>query len=489
LRPVQVVSLDVGSWPSLAWLAVCEPGADAVTVYVGRGVEVDEDWLCEGVWDGAFEEGGFDRTDLVFGSGVRRRSSAVDFVSSGTTMDRLHSVETGGRTHVSNSLSCLLSFVRGSLEPAFVRYPAIFRSIVLGLDRYERTVTTDAGPVQLTYFHNLRWDGAKLVEVPKPAPTRDFGEYERYRSFLSSTMSSIVANARTARRRRPLELITTLSSGYDSPTAAVIAQEAGCTDAVGFDRARGGDEDSGAPVAQALGLRFHAVETSAWRSVPMAALPFLAAISAFGSSVSYRAAEPLLRGRLVFTGYHGDKMWGPKHEELGPDLVRVDGSGNDLTEYRLWAGFINCPVPFWGAHQIADVHATGWGRDMGRWKVKGWYSRPICRRIVEGAGVPRDAFGTAKRATAQRLLDGDEFLTPDMRHDYATWLGSRPRGYFEGADVPVAGLVDRIHEGGAGPALARYVPHWAVARAKEHYPDPRPGPSAAGPDRSQLPSR
>jgi len=62
------------SWPPLAWLARYRPGSEVVDVAHGARVETTPEWFCEAVWDAAYEDGGFDRTDLVFGSGGRVRN-------------------------------------------------------------------------------------------------------------------------------------------------------------------------------------------------------------------------------------------------------------------------------------------------------------------------------------------------------------------------------------------------------------------------------
>ena len=144
----------------------------------------------------------------------------------------------------------------------------------------------------------------------------------------------------------------------------------------------------------------------------MAAVPFLAAITSFGSSVPFKGAEDLMAGRVVFTGFHGDKVWDTRTHTLGPDIVRGDASGTDLSEYRLWVGFVNCAVPFLGVRQIKEIHAISTSPDLATWDVKGGYSRPVCRRIVEESGVPRDMFGVEKKATAQFILGPESFLTP-----------------------------------------------------------------------------
>lgn len=501
----------MASWPPLAWLATCIPASDEVTVFVGRDVEVDDDWVCEGVWDAPFAAGDFDRTDLVFGSGVHVRGDSVVFVSSGTTLDRLHALDGGDQVYVSNSLPGLLSVANGSLDPSCIRYRQISRSIMRGLDEYTRDVPTTAGTVRLTYFHNLRWDGRFLCDQAKPDVQRDFSTYQAYRTFLDDALRRISDNAAATDRARPLQLIATISSGYDSPTVTVLARGVGCREAFGFDRARGNHNDSGAPIAELLGVRYHALQTSAWRSEPLAAVPFLAALASAGSSVLYKGAESLVGGKVVCTGYHGDKVWGIKPTDPGHELVRTDTAGVDLSEYRLWAGFIHCPVPFLGVRQLRDVQAISTSDELTPWNVTTDYNRPICRRIVEERGVPREMFAVRKKATAQPLLRTDDFLTRDMRLDYYRWvraqrhvwsslgmerpnvladmrfigraraavlveharghaavkrLGARVDGVLARCSAALAPKPGEVHH--------QFVYHWAVDRAKERYGDLRP---------------
>ena len=185
---------------------------------------------------------------------------------------------------------------------------------------------------------------------------------------------------------------------------------------------RGNHDDSGAPIAELLGVRYHPLQTSAWRSEPLAAVPFLAALASGGSSVLYKGAESLVGGKVVFTGYHGDKVWGTKPTDPGCELVRTDTAGVDLTEYRLWAGFVHCPVPFLGVRQLRDVHRISTSEELAPWNAATDYNRPICRRIVEEQGVPREMFARRKKATAQPLLRAEDYLTRDMRSDYYRWV-------------------------------------------------------------------
>src|SRR2546422_1869755 len=140
----------VPDWPPLAWLACGHRGDPTVEVFHGPDVETTPDGFSEAVWDGEFARAGFDETDLVFGSGARRRGGGVTFVSSGSTVDRLHSHEAAGRVCVANSLACLLVAIGADVDPTYAGYYADFKSISDGLARYARSVATSAGPVRLT---------------------------------------------------------------------------------------------------------------------------------------------------------------------------------------------------------------------------------------------------------------------------------------------------------------------------------------------------
>ena len=199
---MQLRTAIVPEWPRLAWIAICDRRSDDVMVFVGSGVEVADNWICEAVWDSPYSDGDFDQTDLVFGSGVRLRGDTAVFVSSGTTLDRLHAWDGDGKTYVSNSLPCLLSLAGGSLDPTFVQYGRLGRSITRGLGRVTRDLPTTVGPIRLTYFHNLAWDGQMLCDAPKPNVERDFSTFEAYRGFLDESMERLATNAGAKERAR-----------------------------------------------------------------------------------------------------------------------------------------------------------------------------------------------------------------------------------------------------------------------------------------------
>ena len=473
---MRLKTIRVHEWPVLGWLAVCPASSDEITGYIGDHVETCDEWFCEAVWDGSYAVGGFDETDIVFGTGVRIRSDRVVFVPSGGPIERLSSMRTDDALYVSNSLPCLLSFVGGSLDLAIPDYREMFDSVTKGIGHYQRYVPTTAGPVRVTYFDNLVWDGAEAREDEKPFGERDIGTYATYRAFLDASTRALTTNARAVERRHPFGLTSTLSSGYDSSAVTVLAHQAGCTEAIGFDRGKRGTDDSGARLAEALGLRFHSIDSS---SVPKTDVLFLAAGSGDGGDSFLKVAEEHMAGRLVFFGHWGDRIWGLEDRPLHTAFLRRDTSGTDVGEYRLVAGFIQCALPFIGGRQLGEILQISHHPELEPWDIGGPYSRPICRRIVEDAGVPRDTFGMSKRALfVGRPAGPGHFLTPELRADYLRWLRSRRWQFLRRGTIPPTPVWDALTRrlSRAGPSvrrrLHRYVVHWAVERTIERYPTP-----------------
>jgi hypothetical protein len=491
LHGIQLRFIRLDNWPPLAWLAHCRSGASVVDVIHGSRVENTHEWFCEAGWDGAYEDGDFDRTDLVFGSGGRVRNGLLTFVSSGTTVDRLQVIESAENVWVSNSLPCLLAVSAGSLDPLYRHYSRDFRSICRGLLRYVPMLATSAGSARLIYFNNLSWDGKRLAQTVKPSPRRDFGTFAAYRAFLEQSLQHIATNVAAPARRHPFRFLGTISSGYDSPTVAALARSAGLREVISFDQCNAEEPDSGLEIARQLGLQATVIPRDSWRGSELAEVPFLAA-DAKGEDVYFKSAEPLLAGTALLTGFHGDKMWGKYTSALSPDIRRGDQSGLSLTEYRLRAGFLHCPVPFMGVRQIHDINRLSRSAALSRWDVDGDYTRPICRRIVEEAGVSRKLFGMRKKA-ASVLFSSSTFLTPAALAEFVQWLESQGLpvrlgrrsvwkgvahvsrtaasvvGSFTGIGAIVARAGRHFAEWAERDPMFRWVFPWATERARSAY--------------------
>lgn len=497
----------MAGWPPLAWLAQCPDAGDVIRVHHGGWVERTEQWFCEAVWAGDFPEGRFDTTDIVAGSGARlQEDDAVVFVSSGSNLDRLHSLRTPNGTLVSNSLCCLLAWVDGSADLGRLDYTEHFSSYRYALfGDYSRVFPSTAGPVEVTYFANLVWDGSQLRPVEKSGGARRFERFADYREFLRQSMTAVARNAAAGERARPFRLVCAVSRGYDSPAVAAIAREVEGVEALTFELDRTGRDDSGASIASVLGIPCRAVDRNAWRSAPIPEVPFVACSGSVGD-LAFKGAEALLRGTVLLNGTSASLVWKRGRTHTEPIAVG-DGALLGLTEYRLWTGFINCPVPSWGIRSFRDVARIGTSSEMAPWDVGGVYNKPIPRRIIEEAGVARDAFATHKSGVSETPRTRRDYLLASSRDDLLAWLGERRRQQLEGAGRLPSPRLARMLDGVIGPLhdlvngvtalagrtrlgrtrvvqaplarIARYLRrpyyhhaytiHWAVDRAKRRY--------------------
>jgi len=443
---MKLVYQPVPHWPGQAWLARCSRDDERVTVFHGSDVETKEQWFCEAVWAGDFPAGDFDRTDIVAGSGGRLRGDGLRFVSSASDIDRLHSIHREDAALVSNSLVCLLAWMDGDPDTGYGGYVedfANYRYTVFG----ERTLAfpSTAGTIDLTYFSNLVWTGERLRESDKPCGERRFGSFEEYEAFLRHCMRDFVANARSEARLRPYKPVCPLSNGYDSPTVAALLSEYNGVEAFTFRVNQHGEDDSGEAVAEALGIPCRVIDREAWRMEALAEVPFLACSGSIGDLV-FKPAEACLQGAVLMTGYGGDLVWDKDVRPSDPVAIG-GGSMLGLTEYRLWAGFINCPVALWGVRQLHDIIRLSNSNAMRPWDVGGGYTRPICRRIVEAAGVDRSLFGVGKRGVSAVPMSRADDLGRCSRADLLAWLKEQRRRGRKGGGVPrypwIAELLDR----------------------------------------------
>jgi hypothetical protein len=417
----------IAGWPPLAWLASCSRHARNVLVLHGPRVETGDGFACEAVWPGPFDDGDFDQAPIVAGSGVRIRGEEAIFVSATSMIERLHSVERAGGPLVSNSLPCLLQAIGGRAIFGYWRYGADLGTVAQGLNRYRRGLPMTRGRVRLTYFHNLLWSGDGLAEREKPLEPTRFHDFGEYRAFLRSGIAGIAKNMASDARRNSLTWLGTVSSGYDGATVTALGAEAGCRQAICFDLSRRNEPDSGEPIARALGVEPLTVARATWYEKareldPLPEVPFFAA-TPYGELAPFAAARAHLGGRVLLTGFMGDGIWRPSREDTDRQITRKHVSGMGFAEFRLIAGFIDCAPAFWAGRQAPDVVSISRSEEMKPWVLGDYYQRPIPRRVLEEAGVPREAFGRGRKQPGVGSLDAERhFLGPESLVDYQVWL-------------------------------------------------------------------
>ena len=311
-------------------------------------------------------------------------------------------------------------------------------------------------------------------------------------------------------RRFPYRWLGTMSSGYDSLTTAVLAKPMGLGRGDLVHGGTGRRSRQRTAAAGILGCPLTLIPRDAWSRAPLPEVPFIAA-DAKGEDVFMRGAESNLLGRALLTGHFGGRAWDKNAKGLSEEIVRGDQSGMALLEYRLWAGFVHCPLAFLGVRQILDLHALNLSPEMRPWDVGGRYNRPLARRIIETAGIPRGSFAVHKRAGSVLFFQRDSFLSPGSLEDFTRWLHDHADEWRKQGLVPPAlepgrrtlrqqgaavaaqlvralswvtrhriwvleGLGRRLTNIAAREPLFRYLFPWAIARAKERY---APGFAAA----------
>ena len=190
-----------------------------------------------------------------------------------------------------------------------------------------------------------------------------------------------------------------MSSGYDASATAVIARYAGCREAVTLRQSssvwRG--SDSGEDLARYLGLDCKAYNRTARHYPHEAAFWAVAGRESLVNWSQFEYPQPLC---LFFSGCRGDLVWDCGAEKIPNPFSVPSVTDMGMTEFRLIRGVFHCPVPFWGIRHVAELRAISASDEMQAWSVGGRYNRPIARRIVEDAGVPREAFAVRKRNTS-----------------------------------------------------------------------------------------
>ncbi len=414
---------EVSDWPKLAWIAKARRDESAIEVWHGPYVEASERWIIEGVWDGDFDSGSFDRTEGIFGSGIRLRETHADFVSSGTINDRLAWYCAGDTWWISNSLPGLLGVAGLHLRDDYLGYEKDIAQIAWGLDTQVQSIPAREGDIRLTYFHNLRFDGQDLREVEKPDTAPCFDSYETYTGYLADACRRIGDNLVDPARTFRIDQRVSISSGYDSPAVAVLAREAGCEVAVTLAKPNSlwRRSDSGRFLAHRLGYKCNTYP-SRWDRCEFEGAVWASTARPGCLNMASLGHPPGLS--VHWSGHAGDTVWAREHPPQGRSAIRRGFSGLGVTEFRLWRGFFHVVLPYLGMRREAEIKAISMSPEMLPWSVGGGYDRPIPRRLVEDCGVPRRAFGVDNKNTAAETY----FLWPYSRacqQRYADWLGER----------------------------------------------------------------
>ncbi len=429
--------LDEGL-PSLAWICSVNIETLSVTVFHGEDVEQKNNFIVEGVWNEEFTLGNFHISEHFFGSGIRVDKNAVWLVPSATLVDRLLLCRLDSYYVISNSLICLLAYLDAELDPEH-NYKKQADTILKGIYDYEPDfpiLHCQASTLKQLFYTPFKITKNGIERESRPIKTH-INSYESYYSALRNSLIEIRENSKSPERKKPFLAYSTISRGYDSAAVTALTKDLDLHKTFTSKRSSSGLPawlsskaaiDDGTEIANKLGIDVsylerkpkHIAEDELLFSCPTPAEPETFFYNA------YREIGDNDNPSLVFTGYHGDKLWDknvhPKY--LTKNIIRGDISGLNLGEARLKAGFINVAIPFMYSTQISTLNEISNSSELAPWSIGGDYDRPIPRRILEEFGIERELFGTRKKAVITfHNFPFNQKLSQDFKHFLKQELG------------------------------------------------------------------
>lgn len=430
--------------PPLAWVAAIDLARSRARVLAGNAVEVSDSMIAEACWSGSFDAGGLENAATVSGTALTLHADRIKAFTSSDTLQPIFELRTGDDVAISNSLVLLLEATEARLLDDYAYYDSDLMSVFLGLRTRRAHIPLAQGKSVHVHYHcTVQYcEGATTVLPRRPPPA--FATFAAYRAFLGDQVRAVVANASANPRKTRYLPLATVSSGYDSTCGAALAREAGCDEAITFSKANqyfDDQSDSGAAVAAALGMRIQEFDPAAYLCRDDLPEVEFVATGMGADDVIFAGLEPSLRGRLLFTGYHGDKVWSRERGYVSDDIARGDPSGGSLLEFRLRAGFQNLAIPFIGCVRHSEICAISNAGEMKRWQMDVDYDRPIARRIAEEAGVPRQMFGQTKKAAARPYLGSGGYTIAPANFLSARTLDAFDRYLVERAPIGASALL------------------------------------------------
>jgi hypothetical protein len=422
----------VPTLPPLAFAAEIAPGRNEVSVRCGTAVEADPQGVTAGAWAGPFAEMAIDRAATSIGTALRRTSHGLIAVVGTASANALFFLRTPAKLVVSNSFAFALARGNDGLLTSYPFYPQDLSSFAFGIDRCRESIPTQAGRLSVGYA-STKIDVADLslstAAVSRPPP---FPSFSAYRAFLVAETETIFANAADPSRRVHYRPTVALSGGYDSPAAAVIAREAGCQQAFTFGQPvdqPDSRDDSGAEIGRALGLHVDEYDTFAYRErKDLPEVEFIAANFGGGQVYLTSLGDRLANG-IVVSGYGGDRVWATHYALEQEPMFPFYIGGYSQSEFYLRAPALDLSVPVIGARSFADIGTISRSPEMQQWSIGGDYDRPIPRRLLEDAGLPRGTFAGRKRrvtpdydSLTRRAVNLDRFLSPFSRAQFEAWF-------------------------------------------------------------------
>jgi hypothetical protein len=149
--------------------------------------------------------------------------------------------------------------------------------------------------------------------------------------------------------------------------------------------------------------------------------------------------EQILPRRMLITGFNGSHLWNRRTPDVSEHIVRDTlftsggSSGTGLAEFRMRVGYLHLAIPYVGITSAPSVYRISNSPQMRPWALGTTYDRPVARRLLEEAGVPREAFGQEKMGgwlpppESSGQSDVSEGLRTDFSDYYPKYWNTRAK--------------------------------------------------------------
>ena len=401
------------------------------------------------MWDGDFSSGEFHKAENFFGSGIRVEGERIYFVPSSALVDHLFYCTDQETLLVSNSLVVLLGYTGATLDDTH-DYHNESVSIAEGIKDYKKEFRIIHPEIEC--FYQVFYENIVVTKEGISFELKDglheITSYDQYYDLLWNILCRIRDNYQDPNRTIPLAAFTTLSSGYDSTAVSSLVKKLGVDTCFTLKKSASWIRwssryatDDGTLAAQALNLTIIYADAS-HSDITEDELYFLSTnygksqISAVYNEIAHASMaahiEQHCSAAVLFTGYHGDKVWDlhTTEEFLGEELAQKTGANFGFSEIRLKSGFINVAVPFILARNIRSIVAISCSEEMKPWSLHNDYDRPIARRIAETSRGSPGGFWHAQEGSSPTLLSLAISCTSrrlflqylKKRYDLSPWL-------------------------------------------------------------------
>lgn len=386
--------------PKLGWSMIVHKGQNEIDVNVGIDVEINENWFVSGVWDGDFERADFANAEFFCGTGVKIEKDKIRVYSPTHERQRICWIDSNNSFVFSNSIPLLLATAGEQIDKNCDQYEKILCSILYGTKEYTKNIPlANRKNMQQVFCADIIVDDEyQIFTVPKSIH-RDFVDFTDYYNSLKKVCLKIKNNGCDEKRAKKYALAATASSGYDSAACAAVLHSVGCETLMTF---KGGyyDEDSAVTMAKQIGYK-NIIKRNYedFKSKPGLIDAVFNVCGDIGVYLQFCAFEEDFACKIVSIGTSGSYIW-DKEGDVNPESKR---SGYDFytanlsfSEHALINGYIILPMPLYASTAVCSIQKISNMPEMEPWTLHTDYDRPICRRILETAGVDRAIFGHKK---------------------------------------------------------------------------------------------